>query len=269
MNRLVARFAQLQSASRKALIPYICAGDPDPEQTVAILHALVSGGADVLELGIPFSDPAADGETIQRANERALARGVTLADVLAMVHTFRQNDADTPIVLMGYLNSFERNGFAQTVQRAAQAGVDAVILVDCPIEALPDYRPALDQAGILPILLVAPTTSPARQHAIVQAAGGFLYYVSLRGVTGRDAADADAIQSAVEALKAQTATPVCIGFGIRDGVTARAMTRFADGAVIGSALVQRLHEAAFDGGDLPDSAQAFARDIRRALDHEV
>lgn len=269
MNRLVSRFAQLAANSRKALIPYICAGDPDPQQTVAILHALVGGGADVLELGIPFSDPAADGETIQRANERALARGVTLGDVLGMVRDFRSTDGETPIVLMGYLNSFERNGFAATVQRAAQAGVDAVILVDCPVEALPDYRAALDETAVLPILLVAPTTSPARQQAILREAGGFLYYVSLRGVTGREAADAQAIQSAVEALKAQTQTPVCVGFGIRDGQTARAMTRFADGAVIGSALVQILHEAAFNGGDLSASAEEFARDIRRALDNEV
>lgn len=266
MNRLVARFAQLQNSARKALIPYICAGDPDPAQTVAILHGLVAGGADVLELGIPFSDPAADGEIIQRANERALARGVSLNDVLTMVQTFRQTDADTPIVLMGYLNSFERNGFAATIRRAAQAGIDAVILVDCPIEALPDYRTDLDEAGVLPILLVAPTTAAERMQRIVQASGGFLYYVSLRGVTGREAADAAAIQSAVEALKTHTQTPVCIGFGIRDGQTARAMTRFADGAVIGSALVQRLHEAAFNGGDLPAIAAEFARDIRRALD---
>lgn len=269
MNRLDSRFAQLAAASRKALIPYICAGDPDPAQTVAILHGLVAGGADVLELGIPFSDPAADGETIQRANERALARGVTLSDVLAMVAAFRQTDDGTPIVLMGYLNSFERNGFAATIRRAAQAGVDGVILVDCPVEALPDYRAALDDAHILPIQLVAPTTASTRLQAILAQAGGFIYYVSLRGVTGRAAADADAIQSAVEALKTQTDTPVCIGFGIRDGQTARAMTRFADGAVIGSALVQALHEAAFNGGSLPETAAQFARDIRRALDNEV
>lgn len=269
MNRLTARFARLAAASRKALIPYICAGDPDPDQTVAVLHALVEGGADILEIGIPFSDPAADGETIQRANERALARGVSLNDVLRMSAAFREHDADTPIVLMGYLNSFERNGFAATIGRAAQAGVDGVIMVDCPVEALPDYRGALDHAGILPILLIAPTTGETRVQNIIREAGGFLYYVSLRGVTGRAAADADAIQSAVEALKTQTDTPVCIGFGIRDGQTARAMTRFADGAVIGSALVQALHEAAFNGGSLPETAAQFARDIRRALDNEV
>lgn len=268
MNRLNSRFAALAGASRKALIPYISAGDPDPEQTVAIMHALVAGGADVIELGIPFSDPAADGEIIQRANERALARGVTLVDVLAMVRQFREQDTHTPVVLMGYLNSFERNGVAHTLALASRAGVDGVIMVDCPVEALPDYRQALDASGILPIMLVAPTTSDARLAHILQAAGGFVYYVSLRGVTGRDAADAGAIREAVEALKAKTRLPVCIGFGIRDGQTARAMTAFADGAVIGSALVQTLHEAALNGEAPAQCAEEFARGIRRALDSD-
>ena len=267
MNRLNSRFAALAATARKALVPYVCAGDPDPTQTVDILHALVAGGADVLEIGMPFSDPAADGETIQRANERALARGVTFADVLAMVRTFRERDHDTPLVLMGYLNSFERNGAAATLKKAGEAGVDGVILVDCPVEALADYREALDAAGVLPILLVAPTTQEERLGAILAAAGGFVYYVSLRGVTGREAADANAIQAAVEALKAQTDIPVCIGFGIRDGDTARAMAAFADGAVIGSALVQALHDAAMRGDSLPATAERFAGTIRRALDN--
>ena len=267
MNRLNTRFAALTAASRKALIPYISAGDPDPAHTVAIMHGLVAGGADVLEIGIPFSDPAADGETIQRANERALARGVTLQDVLGMVREFRAQDSTTPIVLMGYLNSFERNGAAATLKSAGEAGVDGVIMVDCPVEALPDYRQALDEAGVLPILLVAPTTQDARLRAILAQAGGFVYYVSLRGVTGKDAANADAIRAAVEQVKAQTAVPVCIGFGIRDGQTARAMTAFADGAVIGSALVQTLHEAAGRGANLAQAAEDFASTIRRALDN--
>ena len=268
MTRLPDRFAALHARQRKALLPYISAGDPDPAQTAAILHALVAGGADALELGIPFSDPAADGETIQQANERALARGVTLQQTLAIVREFRRDDATTPLILMGYLNSFERAGFAQAMRDLAAAGGDAVILVDCPVEALPDYEADLNQSGITPILLVAPTTNPARRRAIVQHAGGFLYFVSLRGVTGTKQADADAIAADIRALKADTGLPVCIGFGIRDGATARRMADLADGVVIGSALVAHLHQAAENGDSLADTARAFTADIRAHLDHK-
>ena len=266
--RLAARFTALKTQGRKALIPYISAGDPDPAQTAAVLHALVAGGADVLELGIPFSDPAADGETIQQANERALARGVTFAQTLAIVREFRTQDSETPLVLMGYLNSFERAGFAQAMRDIAAAGGDAVILVDCPVEALADYDADLKASGITPIMLVAPTTTAERRQQIVAHAGGFLYFVSLRGVTGTQEAQADAIAADIRTLKNETDVPVCIGFGIRDGETARQMAALADGVVIGSALVARLH-AAFDAKQpLGDTATAFIRDIRAHLDKE-
>ena len=244
-ERLAERFAALKAQGRKALIPYISAGDPDPAQTAAVLHALVAGGADALELGIPFSDPAADGETIQQANERALARGVTFAQTLAIVREFRATDHDTPLILMGYLNSFERAGFARAMADIAAAGGDAVILVDCTVEALADYDADLKTSGITPIMLIAPTTTADRRQHILAHAGGFLYFVSLRGVTGTQEAQADAIAADIRTLKNETDVPVCIGFGIRDGKTARQMAELADGVVIGSALVARLH-AAFD-----------------------
>ena len=222
MTRLSDRFAALRAQQRKALIPYISAGDPDPAQTAAILHGLVAGGADALELGI----------------------------------------------LMGYLNSFERAGFAHVMSELSAAGGDAVILVDCPVEALPDYATDLQHSGITPILLVTPTTNPERRRAIVAHAGGFLYFVSLRGVTGTQQADADAIAADIRALKADTDLPVCIGFGIRDGVTARRMAALADGVVIGSALVARLHQAAESGQNLADTARAFTADIRAHLDQK-
>lgn len=266
-KRMEAVFAALAENGRKALIPYISAGDPLPEQCVNVMHALVAGGANILELGIPFSDPAADGETIQLANERALARGVSLPDVLAIAAEFRQQDSATPIVLMGYLNSFERRGFAQSMQAAAQSGVDAVILVDCPIEALPDYAADLSANNMTAIQLLAPTTGAERQHKIIAAAEGFIYYVSLRGVTGKQEAQAQAIRHAVEDIKTQTKTPVCIGFGIRDGATAKAMAAFADGVIIGSALVAKLWQAAQEGQDVPQAARTFVETIRQALDN--
>ena len=266
--RLPARFAALKTQQRKALIPYISAGDPDPAQTAAVLHALVAGGADVLELGIPFSDPAADGETIQQANERALARGVTFAQTLAIVREFREQDSEMPLVLMGYLNSFERAGFARAMADIKAAGGDAVILVDCPVEALADYDADLKASGVTPIMLVAPTTTAERRQTILQHASGFLYFVSLRGVTGTQEAQAEAIAADIRTLKSETNIPVCIGFGIRDGNTARQMADLADGVVIGSALVARLHAAFAANEALADTATAFIRDIRAHLDQE-
>lgn len=265
MNRLQQRFQALKDNKRKALIPYMSAGDPDIALTAEIMHALVAGGADVIELGVPFSDPAADGETIQLANERALAKGVDFTAVLAAIEQFRGQDTQTPVVLMGYLNSFERRGFAQSMRLSAEAGVDGVILVDCPVEALPDYRQALDDNGIVPILLVAPTTNPTRLSQILHQAGGFLYFVSLRGVTGKQKAVATEIEATVSSLKAQTDLPVCIGFGIRDATTAQAMAAFADGVVIGSALVARMYEAQQQQQDISQVAREFMASIRHAL----
>ncbi|SUO97609.1 tryptophan synthase subunit alpha [Suttonella ornithocola] len=265
-KRITQCFQQLSAQNRKALIPYISAGDPLPEKTVEIMHALVRGGADLIELGVPFSDPAADGETIQQANERALARGITLIDVLTIAKAFRQTNNHTPLIIMGYLNSFERRMFASVMKEASAAGIDGVILVDCPIEALPDYQADLQAAGVAPILLLAPTTGATRQNQIIQAAQGFIYYVSLRGVTGKQAANAEDISAAVTQVKAQTHLPVCIGFGIRDGKTARAMAEFADGVVIGSALVAQLYAAAENDDDVITCAENFVHTIRSALD---
>lgn len=267
-QRISQTFTALKTSQKKALIPYISAGDPSPEKTVDIMHALVKGGADLVELGIPFSDPAADGETIQQANERALARGVNMMDVLQMVKVFREQDDKTPIILMGYLNSFERRGITTIFSEITQAGVDGVILVDCPIEALPDYQDILATANIAPILLLAPTTQEPRKSQILQATQGFIYYVSLRGVTGKQAASAADIQEAVLAVKARTSLPVCIGFGIKDADTARQMAAFADGTVIGSALVASLHQAAMNGDDVIQIAHDFIHNIRYALDNE-
>lgn len=265
-NRIQSRFTQLHAKSRTALIPYLSGGDPGPELTVPIMHSLVANGADLIELGVPFSDPAADGETIQQANERALARGVTMNDVLAMAAEFRKADNGTPLILMGYLNSFERHGFAETIARVAESGIDGVILVDCPIEALPDYQEELSATGVVPILLLAPTTKGQRQQQILAAGDGFIYYVSLRGVTGKQKAHAEEIEAAVLAVKAQTDLPVCIGFGIRDAQTATAMAAFADGVVIGSALVARLHSAAENKDNVVQAAGEFIHTIRSALD---
>lgn len=264
--RIQKRFATLQAQGRKALIPYISGGDPDPGQTVAILHALVASGADLLELGIAFSDPAADGTIIQEAHERALTRGVTLYQVLDMVRLFRSKDAQTPLILMGYLNSFERHGFAAASAQAAQAGADGVILVDCPIEALPDYHNPLQAVDLAPIQLIAPTTNAIRADKILAAGRGFLYYVSLRGVTGAREADPDAIAAAVNALKARTTLPLVIGFGIQNAQTARAMADCSDGVVIGTALVATLYRTAQNGGDLPRAAHDFLSPVRSALD---
>ncbi len=251
-----------QSTQHKTLIPYISAGDPSPAATVELLHALVRGGADILELGVPFSDPTADGETIQRAHQRALAQGMTLAGVFAIVAEFRRDNQQTPVILMGYLNSFERFGFAAACTAMQRAGVDGVILVDCPVEALPDYEAELRKNDIVPIMLVAPTTTAARRQQIVAQARGFIYFVSLRGVTGKNSADADAICEAVEQLRRESPVPVCIGFGIRDGASARKMAQLADGVIIGSALVAKIAA----GGPINQVAETFMRDIRHHLD---
>lgn len=266
MNRLTACFTKLKTQGRKALIPYLSAGDPDSEQTVAVLHALVAGGANLLELGVAFSDPAADGETIRCAHERALARGMTLQKTLAIVRDFRADDDNTPLILMGYLNSFERAGFGKIMAEMKQAGVDGVILVDCPVEALPDYEQDLTAARMPVIMLITPTTTPKRRQEIIARAAGFIYFVSLRGVTGTQIADAAAITDAVAAVKADTDLPVCIGFGIRNGQTAKQMAAMADGVIIGSALVAKLHRAALQGENLAATAQAFISEIRQHLD---
>jgi tryptophan synthase alpha chain len=264
-SRIDACFARLAQRGRKALVPFITAGDPSIEATVPVMHALVGAGADVIELGVPFSDPMADGPVIQRSSERALARGTGMGAVLAAVRGFRERDAHTPVVLMGYLNPVEIRGAGAFAAAAAAAGVDGVLLVDLPPEEAADFRPAFAREGLALVQLVAPTTSPERCARACADAAGYIYYVSYAGVTGADRLDTGAASSRLRAIRGGTRVPVVAGFGIRDAAGAAAMARDADGVVVGSALVSAL-------ADAPDPAEAarratdFLSPLRAALD---
>lgn len=264
MNRIQAKFAALQAANRKALIPFVTAGDPSLEATVPVMHALVSAGADILELGVPFSDPMADGPTIQRSSERALSRGAGLSWVLDCVRAFRASDDDTPVVLMGYLNPIEIRGAERFAREAVAAGVDGVLLVDLPPEEADDFRAAFAAHGLALILLASPTTSEARLAQLCADAQGYLYYVSFAGVTGADRLDTVAAGDRLRALRARSAVPVVAGFGIKDAASAAAMAVDADGVVVGSALVAALAEG--DPRGAADRARAFLARLRVALD---
>jgi len=264
MSRIDRRFAQLKAAGRTGLIPFVTAGDPSPQHTVALMHALVHAGADVIELGVPFSDPMADGPVIQHASERAIAKGVGLGDVLSWVAEFRQRDAETPVVLMGYLNSIEIHGYERCAQEAVQAGVDGVLVVDCPLEESAVLQP-LREAGLQQILLAAPTTAPARMVQLCGSAQGFLYYVSFAGITGAARLSTSDIAARVADIRAKSKAPVAVGFGVRDAQSAKAIAGFADAVVIGSALVERL--AGAEGvEDIAARAKDFLAPIRAALD---
>ncbi|HEY2346633.1 MAG TPA: tryptophan synthase subunit alpha [Xanthomonadaceae bacterium] len=265
MNRIDRRFASFKTSGRKALIPFITAGDPSREATVPVMHALVQAGADAIELGVPFSDPMADGPTIQRSSERALARGVGTADVFAMVAAFRATDVDTPVVLMGYLNPVVIRGIERYAMEAATAGVDGVLLVDLPPEEADDVRAAFNAQGLALIALAAPTTSEARLDRLARQAQGYLYYVSFAGVTGAHRIDAGSVLERATALRAKSAAPVVVGFGVRDGATAKALAPCADGVVVGSALVEAIADA-HDPDDAASRARAFLAPLRAALD---
>ena len=262
MNRLDIRFDQLRTTGRKALVPFITAGDPSLEATVPVMHALAEAGADVIELGVPFSDPMADGPTIQRSSERAIARGAGLSFVFDSVRRFRHHDAATPVVLMGYLNPVEIRGAARFAADAAAAGVDGVLLVDLPPEEAGEFRAAFTAHGLALILLAAPTTSPARIALLCGDACGYLYYVSFAGVTGGDQLDTSAASDRLHTIRALSRVPVVAGFGIKDAAGAVAMAREADGVVVGSALVAALEGAT----DSVAAARAFLAPIRAALD---
>jgi len=266
VSRIAKRFAETRASGRAALIPYVTAGDPAPDVTVPLLHDLVAAGADLLELGVPFSDPMADGPVIQLACERSLAAGTRLRDVLAMVREFREKDSDTPVVLMGYLNPVERMGAEVFAQAAAEAGVDGVLMVDLPPEESSDLTGLLDRAGIDPIFLVAPTTSESRLRHVAAAARGFIYYVSLKGVTGAQSLDPAALGARLEAIRAVSELPLGVGFGIRDAATAAAVAEVADAVVVGSAIV-RLAEQHLDAPEqFRAAAAALAREMRSAMD---
>jgi len=266
--RIAATFERLRAQGRKALIPYVTAGDPEPAATVDILHALVAGGADIIELGVPFSDPMADGPVIQKAAERALARGIGLGRVLDDVRAFRTRNSTTPLVLMGYANPIERydqrHGAGRFVADARAAGVDGVLVVDYPPEEAVDFGRALQAQGIDLIFLLAPTSTDARIAAVGRVASGYVYYVSLKGVTGAGHLDTDAVARMLPRIRARVRVPVGVGFGIRDAATARAVAAVADAVIIGSRLVQLL-EAAPRGGEA-EVARAFLAEIRSALD---
>ena len=262
MSRLDARLDALRVDGRKALVPFFTAGDPSLAATVPVMHALVAAGADVIELGVPFSDPMADGPTIQRSSERALARGAGLGYVLDSVRAFREHDARTPVVLMGYLNPVEIRGHARFAADAAAAGVDGVLLVDLPPEEADGLRAALAASAIDLILLASPTTDDTRLALLLQGARGYLYYVSYAGVTGADRLDAGAATGRLRTIRNNAPVPVMAGFGIKDAETAAAMARDADGVVVGSALVAVLADAA----DPAAAAGAFLAPLRAALD---
>jgi len=264
MSRIQGCFAALAKAKRKALIPYITAGDPQPSLTVPLMRGLVEAGADIVELGVPFSDPMADGPVIQRSGERALKHGVGLGDVLKFVTEFRKADNATPIVLMGYANPIEAMGTRQFLERAKAAGVDGVLVLDYPPEECAEFAELAQQHDIDPIFLLAPTSSEKRIHQVARCGSGYLYYVSLRGVTGSAHLDLSEVSKRMPAIRAATKLPIGVGFGIRDAESARRIAETADAVVIGSRIIQEIEAGA------PEQAVArvktFLRPIREALD---
>ncbi len=267
MSRIQARFEALHQAGRKALIPYITAGDPTPALTLPLMSALVESGADILELGVPFSDPMADGPVIQRSGERALRQGVGLADVLGMVRDFRREDAQTPLALMGYANPIESMGAERFVHAAKAAGVDGVIVVDYPPEECVQFAALAKASAIDPIFLLAPTSTAKRIEAVARVGSGYLYYVSLRGVTGAGHLDLDDVAARIPKIRAATRLPIGVGFGIRDADSARRVAQAADAVVIGSRIIQEIEAAG------PEHAiarvKALLKPIREALDAPV
>ena len=264
MSRITATFARLRERNRKALIPFVTAGDPSPSATVPLMHALASGGADVIELGVPFSDPMADGPVIQRASERALKHGVTLKDVIAFVAEFRSTNTETPVVLMGYANPIEAMGTQRFAHAAKEAGVDGVLVVDYPPDEAHESVAMFDASGLDTIFLLSPTTTDARLKEVAALGRGYLYYVSLKGVTGAGHIDLDDVAKRVARIRAHTKLPVGVGFGIRDPETARRIAHVADAVVIGSRLVQEIETAGAD--EVNARVTNFMRGIRDAMD---
>ena len=264
MSRIQATFEQLAKNRRKALIPFVTAGDPEPGTTVPLMHALVEAGADVLELGVPFSDPMADGPVIQRASDRALKHGVSLDRVLAFVQEFRAGDQITPVVLMGYANPIEAMGTDRFVEGAQHAGVDGVLVVDYPPEECESFASLVRSRGMDQIFLLAPTSIDARMAQVARLASGYLYYVSLKGVTGAGHLDLAEVAENITRIRRETKLPVGVGFGIRDAATAKSVAEFADAVVIGSAIIQQMEAAPV--GEQVRHAGRFMQSIREALD---
>lgn len=266
MSRIESVFADLAKRGRKALIPYITAGDPHPQHTVGFMHALVEAGADVLELGVPFSDPMADGPVIQLACERALVHHTSLRGVIGMVAEFRKTDSKTPVVLMGYLNPVEAMGLATFAKAARDAGVDGVLIVDLAVEEAPEFAPTLRAAGLDCIFLLAPTSPAARIRAAAELASGYLYYVSLKGVTGAATLDVASVKEKVAEIRGITGIPIAVGFGIRDAASAAAVSAVSDGVIVGSALVSEIERNQNAPAVLAGLLKAKLAPMRTAMD---
>ncbi len=268
MSRIAVTFDALKAQNRKALIPYVTAGFPYADITPELMHGMVAGGADVIELGVPFSDPSADGPVIQKAGDKALAMGIGLAQVLAMVQQFRQKDSKTPVVLMGYANPIEaydlKRGKDAFVRDASAAGVDGVLVVDYPPEECVAFAATLRAHQMDLIFLLAPTSTAARMAQVAQVASGYVYYVSLKGVTGAGTLDLGAVEAMLPRIREHVSVPVGVGFGIRDAATAKAISRVADAIVIGSKIIQLIENEPYDR--VVGVAHAFLKNIRAALD---
>lgn len=264
MSRIQTTFSALKAKNKKALIPYITAGDPHPKFTVDLMHTMVSNGADIIELGVPFSDPMADGPVIQRASERALVHKVGLRKVLELVKEFRAKDASTPVVLMGYANPIEAMGASAFVVAAKEAGVDGVLTVDYPPEECHAFIEALNKNDMDSIFLLSPTSADARIDLVAKQATGFLYYVSLKGVTGAANLDVDEVKSRVSAIRKQTNLPIAVGFGVKDAATAKSVAAFADAVVVGSRTVLTVEQSSEE--TLMQNISSLMQELRTAID---
>ena len=269
MSRIAGRFKALASSGRKALIPYFVAGDPSMESTVPLMHKLVAAGADILELGIAFSDPMSEGPVIQLAHERALANGASLMQTLEWVREFREQDDQTPVLLMGYANPVEHMGYSVFADAASRAGVDAVLTVDIPPEEVAQFNKELHRVAMDNIFLIAPNTPEQRIARIAEQASGFLYYVSLKGVTGAGHLDTAEVRARAELIRSHTQLPLAVGFGIKDASSARAVAEAADGVVMGSALIDAMTVSIAAGGSVDtamEAAAALIREVRQGID---
>ena len=266
MSRIPQRFESLGQQGRVALVPFITAGDPDPSVTLPLMHAMVAAGADMIELGVPFSDPMADGPVIQRSSERALRHHVSLHDVLGMVRAFRADDAETPVILMGYLNPIEVMGYEDFVTQARDAGLDGALVVDLPPEESHDLVAGMRSAQLELVYLLAPTSTEERIAKIADAASGFVYYVSVKGVTGAGHLDLEEVAAKLASIRRIIDLPVGVGFGIKDADTAACIAQVADAVIVGSAIVQRMEDLAPEPERIPEVVADFLRDLRAAID---
>lgn len=266
MSRIATRFTALQQAGRKALVPYLTAGDPDVKSTVPLMHAMVKAGADIIEVGVPFSDPMAEGPVIQRAMERALVKDVSLDDVLDIVREFRQQDSETPVILMGYLNPVEVKGYDTFARNAASAGIDGILLVDLPPEEASELLAATQQNGLDIVFLVSPTTTDERIETIARHSSGFVYYVSLKGVTGAGHLDTGEVSERVQHIKGFTELPVGVGFGIKDADSAKRVAAVADAVVVGSALVKLIEANLASQAAIESEIGDLLGQMRKAMD---